>query len=188
MKNLLIIASIFSTITIVLSINNESIIRNIPSSSVLYDILKISSNKHDLNQKCRDDMKMFKNDLNENKVWAVKGKEIVADSLTETKTKKTNLHNLTAIDSSARIQSEFLYGNNYWLGSSVECATLQSPFTITMDNRFPRIMKSDLLNATAPFDIGYRIVYARHNSPLQVEVEFQLSSVKNFINFIKQQN
>lgn len=91
---------------------------------------------------------------------------------------------MTAIDSSARLEPEFVYGNNFWFGSAIECATLQSPFHITLDNRFSRIMKADLLNGTAPFDIGYRMIYARHNSPLQVEVEFIISTVKPHFFFL----
>lgn len=72
---------------------------------------------------------------------------------------------------------EFLLGNNYWIGSPVECSSLNKPFHITMNSRFKRVMKPDLLNTTAPFEIGYRMVHANHNSPWQIEVEFLLTMV-----------
>lgn len=90
----------------------------------------------------------------------------------------------SALDASARIQSEFLYGNNYWLGSPTECSSLNKPFHITLNNRFHRVMKSDLLNTTAPYDIGYRVIHARHNSPWQIEVELFITEVSTKYKYI----
>lgn len=60
------------------------------------------------------------------------------------------------------------------MGSLKGCENIQNPPPLTISNRFPRFMHSNLLSATAPFDIGYRMVYAEHRSPWQVQVEFFL--------------
>lgn len=60
------------------------------------------------------------------------------------------------------------------MGSLKGCENVQSPPPLTISNRFERFMHSNLWSATAPFDIGYRMVYAEHRSPWQVQVEFFL--------------
>lgn len=54
------------------------------------------------------------------------------------------------------------------------CENVQSPPSLTISSRFERFMHRDLWSATAPFNIGYRMVYAEHRSPWQVQVEFFL--------------
>lgn len=150
------------------------------SSSILYNLLEISTNSTDLDAKCSYDMKVLLENLHDKQSWTLKGiiTIVFRHQYCKLQISKT-YYTLPAIDSSARIQPEFLFGNNFWLGSPVECATLETPFHITLNNRFKRIMKSDLLNATAPFGTGYRIVYAKHNTPWQVEVEFRMTTVRH---------
>lgn len=81
------------------------------------------------------------------------------------------------LDSSASSQPGFVWGNNFWMGSLVGCDSVQAPKRITLSQRFPRNMKPDLLKARAPFDVDYRMVYAKHSSPWQIQVEFLLTEV-----------
>lgn len=75
----------------------------------------------------------------------------------------------------------FVLGHNFWMGSVQGCEAVQKPPPLTISNRFERFMHTDLWSATAPFDIGYRMVYAEHRSPWQVQVEFVLEkNVRNF--------
>lgn len=85
----------------------------------------------------------------------------------------------TALDSSAMPEPGFVLGQNFWLGSMKGCAAVQKPPPLTISNRFQRFMHSDLLTATAPFKIDYRMVYAEHRSPLQIQVEFVLEKIVN---------
>lgn len=71
----------------------------------------------------------------------------------------------------------FVLGQNFWLGSMKGCAAVQKPPPLTISNRFQRFMHADLLTATAPFKIDYRMVYAEHRSPLQIQVEFVLEKI-----------
>lgn len=79
-----------------------------------------------------------------------------------------------ALDSSGVPTSGFVLGHNFWLGSIKGCEAVQKPPPLTISNRFERFMHADLWSATAPFDIGYRMIYAEHRSPWQVQVEFVL--------------
>lgn len=98
------------------------------------------------------------------------------------KKKKFQL-NSTALDSSAMPEPGFVLGQNFWLGSIKGCASVQKPPPLTISNRFQRFMHSDLLTATAPFKIDYRMVYAEHRSPLQIQVEFVLEKIVNIFAF-----
>lgn len=88
------------------------------------------------------------------------------------KTKKTT----TVLDSSGSPESGFILGQNFWMGSIKGCEAVRQPHTITLSNRFQRYTHADLLTATAPFDVDYRVVYAAHKSPWQIQVEFLLAS------------
>lgn len=76
----------------------------------------------------------------------------------------------------------FVIGHNFWLGSIEGCKAVQQPPLLTISNRFKRFTYDNLWSTTAPFDIDYRIVYAEHRSPFQVQVEFSLE--KNVLNVL----
>ena len=78
-------------------------------------------------------------------------------------------------------QPGFVLGHNFWMGSIEGCEAVQQPPPLTISNRFERFMHNDLWSATAPFDIGYRMVYAEHRSPFQMQVEFALQAVWDFV-------
>lgn len=80
----------------------------------------------------------------------------------------------TALDASGMPTPGFVLGHNFWMGSLRGCENVQSPPSLTISNRFERFMHSNLWSAAAPFDIGYRMIYAEHRSPWQVQVEFFL--------------
>lgn len=82
-----------------------------------------------------------------------------------------------ALDSSGSPGSGFVLGHNFWLGSMKGCEAVQKPPRLTLSSRFQRVMHSALLTSTAPFDIGYRMVYAQHKSPWQIQVEFMLDKI-----------
>ena len=83
----------------------------------------------------------------------------------------------TVLDSSGQVSSEFMLGNNHWLGSTKGCESVKAPLYITLSNRFERLMKPDLIRDTAPFEVEYRIAYAKHYSPWQVEIKFMMENL-----------
>lgn len=84
------------------------------------------------------------------------------------------LLSILALDSSGMPAPGFVLGHNFWMGSIKGCEAVQQPHPLTISNRFQRFMHADLWSATAPFDIEYRMIYAEHRSPWQVQVEFTL--------------
>lgn len=84
---------------------------------------------------------------------------------------------VVVLDSSARIEPGFIFGNNFWLGSIKECEGLKKPHSVTLSQRFHRHMKSNLVDSIAPINLEYMVVYAKHDSPWQIQTEFLLTRV-----------
>lgn len=85
------------------------------------------------------------------------------------------------MDASARPGTGFIWGNNMWLGSRRGCESLNVPLSITLTPRFSRIMQQDLVRAAAPNEFQYVMVYAKHNSPWQIEEKFLEEVLLTFI-------
>ncbi|KAG5676992.1 hypothetical protein PVAND_006783 [Polypedilum vanderplanki] len=122
-------------------------------SSILYGIVLLAQ-ENELNQKCYNEIMQIYDGIGRKETWAIK-----------------------TLDSSGRFESGFLLGNNHWLGSQRGCDSVKSPLYVTLSNRFERLMKSDLIRSTAPFEMDYRIVYAKHYSPWQIEIKFQTENL-----------
>jgi hypothetical protein len=91
--------------------------------------------------------------------------------------KRFFLFSLSALDSSGQLGPGFLLGNNHWFGSEKGCESVQAPLYVTLSNRFERLMKPDLIYSVAPFDMDYRMVYAKHYSPWQIEIKFHTENL-----------
>lgn len=81
------------------------------------------------------------------------------------------------MDSSGQLNAGFLLGNNHWLGSQKGCESVKAPLYVTLSDRFERLMKADLIHDIAPFEMDYRMVYAKHYSPWQIEIKFHSENV-----------
>lgn len=77
------------------------------------------------------------------------------------------------LDASGVQEPGFIWGHNHWIGSEKGCEAAREPLSITVSDRYRRVMKPNLVAAMAPFDVGYRMVYARHQSAWQIEMKFQ---------------
>lgn len=66
-----------------------------------------------------------------------------------------------------------MWGHNHWIGSEKGCESTRTPLSITLSDRYRRNMKRNLVSALAPFELDYRIVFAKHQSAWQVDVKFQ---------------
>lgn len=84
---------------------------------------------------------------------------------------------ISVLDSSGQKESGFIMGNNNWIGFPKECESVQHPLYITLSDRYHRTMKPNLIQSVAPFDVEYRMVYAKHHSPWQVEVKLMLENM-----------
>ncbi|XP_063698251.1 uncharacterized protein LOC134829183, partial [Culicoides brevitarsis] len=76
------------------------------------------------------------------------------------------------IDSSGRIASDFVAGNNYWLGSKDACYGVNQQLSLrdmSLSNRYSRFNDANLTYAKAPFEFLYYVTYVEHHSPYQLE-------------------
>ncbi|EDW01814.1 nose resistant to fluoxetine protein 6 [Drosophila grimshawi] len=84
---------------------------------------------------------------------------------------------MKVLDASGSKPSGFVFGQNYWLGSREACNMVQQPVAITLSKNFERIMNHGLMTQQSPFDIDYRVIYLRHNSPWQVEIKLMSEQI-----------
>ncbi|KAL7051333.1 hypothetical protein ACKWTF_004432 [Chironomus riparius] len=122
-------------------------------TSILYGLVKLAQ-ENELNQKCYNEIMQIYDGINRKEIWAMK-----------------------TLDSSGHFGSGFLHGNNHWLGSEKGCQSLTSPLHVTLSNRFERLMKPDLIHAVAPFEMNYRMIYAKHYSAWQIEIKFHTENL-----------
>ncbi|XP_055845709.1 nose resistant to fluoxetine protein 6-like [Episyrphus balteatus] len=116
------------------------------NSSILLGLSKLA-NQSSVNEECFKNLKIIENGITNKESWAMK-----------------------VLDSSGKVESGFIWGHNYWLGSKQGCAATQEPVGLTLSKQLERTMKKDLISQMAPFKMDYRVVYMSHNSPWQVEV------------------
>lgn len=81
------------------------------------------------------------------------------------------------LDASGTKPSGFVYGQNYWLGSREACNGVRQPVGITLSKNFDRVMHYGLITQQAPFEMDYRVIYLRHNSPWQVEIKLMSEQI-----------
>lgn len=85
------------------------------------------------------------------------------------------------MDASGRIDTAFVWGNNFWLGSKSSCARVSDPHPVRVDTRYHRNTLPNLTEIVAPISITYRMIYAKHFSPLQYDTKIydKVSSAKS---------
>jgi Nose resistant-to-fluoxetine protein, N-terminal domain len=116
--------------------------------SLVYRILDNLS-ASDVNTACYKDAKRAIEGINQKETWAVK-----------------------VLDGSGDLEPGFLLGNTHWLGSKTTCDSINTPYKVTLSDRYERNTVSDLFLATAPIGFQFRMVHARHVSPWQAEMKF----------------
>ncbi|XP_036143105.1 nose resistant to fluoxetine protein 6-like isoform X2 [Monomorium pharaonis] len=82
------------------------------------------------------------------------------------------LWSLRILDSSGGIKPGFLYGNNYWLGSRIQCLDTmnRSPLMISPQKIINDKQYRDPQQEFPPFKINYFVAYFKHNSTFQYHV------------------
>ncbi|KYN22734.1 Nose resistant to fluoxetine protein 6 [Trachymyrmex cornetzi] len=82
------------------------------------------------------------------------------------------LWSLRVLDSSGEFQSGFLYGNNYWLGSRIQCFDMMNtaPLQISERHLLNNTLYRDPQNEIPPFKVNYFAAHFKHNSTLQYHI------------------
>ncbi|XP_034111657.1 nose resistant to fluoxetine protein 6 [Drosophila albomicans] len=122
-------------------------------TSVIFGLTKVV-NESNVNPKCESQLRQVQRGILSKQPWAMK-----------------------VLDASGTKPSGFVYGQNYWLGSREACKGVQRPVGITLSKNFDRVMHYGLITQQAPFDMDYRVVYLRHNSPWQVEIKLMSEQI-----------
>ncbi|KYN44570.1 Nose resistant to fluoxetine protein 6 [Trachymyrmex septentrionalis] len=82
------------------------------------------------------------------------------------------LWSLRVLDSSGEFQSGFLYGNNYWLGSRIQCFDTMNTASLQISKRhlLNNTLYRDLQKEIPPFKVNYFAAHFKHNSTLQYHI------------------
>ncbi|EDV50944.1 nose resistant to fluoxetine protein 6 [Drosophila erecta] len=122
-------------------------------TSVIFGLTKVA-NESSVSQKCHAQLRQMQRGILGKQPWAMK-----------------------VLDASGTKPSGFVYGQNYWLGSREACRGVQRPVGITLSKNFDRVMHYGIITQQAPFDMDYRVLYLRHNSPWQVEIKLMSEQI-----------
>ncbi|XP_002007074.2 nose resistant to fluoxetine protein 6 [Drosophila mojavensis] len=122
-------------------------------TSVIFGLTKVV-NASQVNAQCKAHLRQVQRGILSKQPWAMK-----------------------VLDASGTKPSGFVYGQNYWLGSREACKGVQRPVGITLSKNFDRVMHQGLITQLAPFDMDYRVLYLRHNSPWQVEIKLMSEQI-----------
>ncbi|KAI9582470.1 hypothetical protein GQX74_009857 [Glossina fuscipes] len=116
-------------------------------SSIVFGLIKVA-NASNVSSRCHFHLKNIERGVLRKDSWAIK-----------------------VLDASGTKPPGFVFGQNFWLGSREGCDAVRRPLGITLSANFPRIMHNSLISEIAPFEVDYRVIYLKHNSPWQVELK-----------------
>uniref|UniRef100_A0ABK8FMC8 Nose resistant-to-fluoxetine protein N-terminal domain-containing protein n=2 Tax=Anopheles gambiae TaxID=7165 RepID=A0ABK8FMC8_ANOGA len=122
-------------------------------TSVLYGLISIAE-RDELSERCFRELQRVYHGIQQKEIWAMK-----------------------VLDASGSQEPGFMWGHNHWIGSEKGCESTRTPLSITLSDRYRRNMKRNLVSALAPFELDYRIVFAKHQSAWQVDVKFQSENI-----------
>lgn len=77
---------------------------------------------------------------------------------------------LSVMDASGHVGAGFVWGNNYWLGSELACRRVDSPVRVVLSDRLTKNHISNLTEIASPIPVGYKMVWAKHNSKWQLDI------------------
>ncbi|XP_075168239.1 nose resistant to fluoxetine protein 6-like [Haematobia irritans] len=126
---------------------------HLEKSSIIYGLVKVA-NGSNVNPSCHRHMSNIRRGILRKEPWAMK-----------------------VLDASGSKPPGFVFGQNFWFGSREACGAVKRPVGITLSDNYPRVMKQGIINGIAPFDMDYRVVYLKHNSPWQVEIKLMSEQV-----------
>lgn len=117
---------------------------------LLLDFLKFQdeNSKVKLSKQCSNHINVLKNGVDNNELWAIKVR-----------------------DASGKSGSNFLWGNNFWLGNEKACEFLNYPeerYAVAIN---PRRSYQNTVGLISKIPLEYRMFYASHTSPIQFDTQ-----------------
>uniref|UniRef100_A0A1B0CKH5 Nose resistant-to-fluoxetine protein N-terminal domain-containing protein n=2 Tax=Lutzomyia longipalpis TaxID=7200 RepID=A0A1B0CKH5_LUTLO len=124
---------------------------NVRHMPILLGILR-ESFATNISAECRQDAQIAHKSLIKREIWALK-----------------------MLDSSGDIETNFIWQNNYWLGSREFCDEINNPVPVYIEKRTKESLK--LANDLPPFPFEYRLLYGDITSEHQIQYERVISTV-----------
>lgn len=83
----------------------------------------------------------------------------------------------TVLDASGRPDSGFVMGNNMWLGSRESCTFLNKPIKFYPAIKRERLSYPNVIEIASPLSVEYRVIYLRHMSKIQLDINSYIDKV-----------
>jgi hypothetical protein len=122
-------------------------ISRVKCHEVLMDILNLA-NLTGVSLECSSHLNLLKSAIEKHEIWALKIR-----------------------DSSGKSSSDFIWGNNFWLGSSYACEMMNNPKLVHLTPTPTRRHHQNITAVSSKFPVEYRMIYASHESPIQFDTE-----------------
>ncbi|CAO1315794.1 unnamed protein product [Diamesa hyperborea] len=135
------ILSIFAILCYVLTLSSVEC-----QFDILTKFINFDDNELQLSHECSEHLKIIKNGLENNEIWASKVK-----------------------DASGNAKSGFVWGNNFWLGSLRACNLLNNPPKIYLAASKVRNGWANLTEIGSKIPLDYRMFYVKHASNIQFD-------------------
>lgn len=74
------------------------------------------------------------------------------------------------LDASGHVAPGFVWGNNYWLGSLKACTFVNQAAPVILSHELGKNHFKNLTYIESPFAVEYKLVWAKHQSHLQVDI------------------
>lgn len=126
------------------------IFTHVKSHELLFDFLNFEAQNPavKLTEKCSEDLSSITNGIKNNEIWAIKVR-----------------------DASGKSSADFIWGNNFWLGSEKACEFLNHPKKIPQVATKTRRSGENVTLIASKVPVEYRMFYATHTSPIQFDTE-----------------
>lgn len=118
------------------------------SQDLLVDFLSYNDLNVNLTDICNEESRKLKNGIENGDAWALK-----------------------VNDASGKERSEFFWGNNYFLGSEIECESMNEPHQAHIFNEEFDIMDWNSTKIKSEVEVQYRMIYLTHKSPYQFNID-----------------
>lgn len=73
------------------------------------------------------------------------------------------------MDASGTYETSFVWGQNAWLGSKIQCDFLNEAPKFTTSPDIPKKMDKHLISTTSPMEMEYKMIFLVIDSPYKVD-------------------
>lgn len=75
----------------------------------------------------------------------------------------------TALDASGTSRHSFVWGQNAWLGSKIECDYLNTPPIFSITTGLYKAMDPKLISAVAPMPVEFKMLFVNFSTPYKID-------------------